>query len=133
MAREGRLLGDTTAAVSVAYAEAGFPEPLPEAGPADHLATELRFLALCCHEEALAWERVDSAAAIAWLERERAFLDDHVLAWAPAYCMSLASRSKESCYEALARFIAEACALDREELAVILQRVHAHPIRAPLT
>ena len=128
VAREGRLLGDTTAAVSIAYAEAGFPEPLPEAGPPDHLATELRFLALCCHEEAQAWRRADAPAAIAWLERERSFLDEHVLSWAPAYCASLATRSTASYYTALARLIAEGCTVDREDLAVLLNVAPRTPL-----
>ena len=127
VARERRLLGETTAAVSIAYAEAGFPEPLPEAGPPDHLATELRFLALCCHEEAQAWKRADSAAAIDWLERERAFLDDHVLSWAPAYCAALAANSTESYFAALARLIAESCTLDREDLSVLLANARRIP------
>jgi len=120
VAREGRLLGDATAAVSAAYAEAGFPEPLPEAGPPDHLATELRFLALCCHEEAAAWGRTDEREALEWLERERAFLDTHLLAWAPAYCAAAAKRAAESYYAALARLVGQACALDREDVTAIL-------------
>lgn len=120
VARESRLLGDATAAVAVAYADAGFPEPLPEAGPPDHLATELRFLALCCYEEAEAWKREDRAAALAWLERESAFLNDHLAAWVPDYCQDLAQRAAEGYYAIVARLIARACALDREDLTGIL-------------
>lgn len=121
VARERKLLGDATAAVSAAYAEAGFPEPLPEAGPPDHLATELRFLALCCYEEAEARRHGDTGAALAWLERERAFLDEHMLTWAPAYCAALATRAAGSYFAALARLVAEACTLDREDVAAILR------------
>jgi TorA maturation chaperone TorD len=121
VARESRLLGDAAAAVAVAYASAGFPEPLPEAGPLDHLATELRFLALCCYEEAEAWQCEDRAAALAWLDRESAFLNDHVGAWAPDYCRQLAQRAAGGYYAIVARLIARACAFDRESLAAILQ------------
>jgi TorA maturation chaperone TorD len=119
--REGRLLGDSTAAVSRAYADAGYPEPLPQAGPPDHLATELRFLALCCHEEALAWKRADHPAARTWLEREKSFLDDHVLAWAPGYCASAAARADPGFYAAASRIVARACALDRDDITAILE------------
>jgi TorA maturation chaperone TorD len=120
VARESRLLGDAAAAVAVAYAGAGFPEPLPEAGPPDHLATELRFLALCCYEEAEAWKREDRAAALAWLDRESTFLNDHLGAWAPDYCQQLAQRARDGYYAIVARLIARACALDREGLTAIL-------------
>ena len=121
VAREGRLLGDAAAAVAVAYASAGFPEPLPEAGPLDHLATELRFLALCCYEEAEAWKREDRTAALAWLDRESAFLNDHLGAWAPDYCQQLAQRAAGSYYAIVARLIARACALDLENLKATLR------------
>lgn len=128
--REGRLLGDATAAVSAVYTDAGLPEPLPEAGPPDHLASELRFLALCCYEEAEAWKRADEATALAWLERERAFLDDHVLAWVPAYCADIAKRAQEAYYVAAARLIAQACALDREDVIEILHDARRAPFAA---
>ena len=121
VARESRLLGDAGAAVAVAYAGAGFPEPLPEAGPPDHLATELRFLALCCYEEAEAWNRGDRDAALVWLDRESAFLNDHLGAWAPDYCQQLAQRAAGSYYAIVARLIARACALDRESLTATLR------------
>lgn len=113
VAREHRLLGDAAAAVAVAYADAGFPEPFPEAGPSDHLATELRFLSLCCYEEAEAWKRADRVAALAWLERESAFLNDHVAAWAPEYCLELANRADDAYYAIVARLIARVCMRER--------------------
>lgn len=121
VARESRLLGDAGAAVAVAYAAAGYPEPLPEAGPPDHLAAELRFLALCCYEETEAWKRADRAAALAWLDRESAFLHDHLGAWAPDYCQILAQRADGSFYAIVARLIARACALDLEALTATLR------------
>ena len=129
--REHRLLGDAAAAVAVAYADAGFPDPLPEAGPPDHLATELRFLALCCYEEAEAWKRADDAVALAWLERVCAFLNDHVAAWVPAYCVELAKRAHGGLYAVVARLIARACMLDLEDATAILRDANrsAHAVR----
>lgn len=121
VAREGRLLGNAATAVAIAYADAGFPEPLPEAGPPDHLATELRFVALCCYEEAEAWKLGDRAAALAWLERECAFLNDHVGAWAPDYCLKLAKRACDGYYAIVARLIARACTRDRDDVIAILR------------
>jgi TorA maturation chaperone TorD len=127
VARESRLLGDAAAAVAVAYADAGFPEPLTDAGPPDHLATELRFLALCAYEEAEAWKRGDRAAALAWLDRESAFLNNHLGAWVPDYCRQLAQRAAESYYAIVARLIARACAMDREDLTAILRYANRSP------
>jgi TorA maturation chaperone TorD len=119
--REDKLPGEATIAVSAAYAEAGFEPPVPEAGPADHLGAELRFLALLCHRELEAWRVGDLASAAAWVERERAFLDDHVLQWVPQHCERLLALAEAPYHRAMFTLIARACLIDRddvEELAV---------------
>ncbi len=118
---EDKLPGEATIAVSAAYSEAGFKPPVPEAGPADHLGAELRFLALLCHREFEAWQVGERAAAAAWVERERAFLDDHVLQWVPQHCERLLALAEAPYHRAMFTLIARACLIDRddvEELAV---------------
>ena len=119
--REDKLPGESTVAVSAAYAEAGFEPLVPEAGPADHLGAELRFLALLCQCELAAWRGGERAAAAAWVERERAFLDDHVLQWVPQHCERLLALAEAPYHRAMLTLIARACLVDRddvEELAV---------------
>ena len=119
--REDKLPGESTVAVSAAYAEAGFEPLVPEAGPADHLGAELRFLALLCQCELAAWRGGERAAAAAWVERERAFLDDHVLQWVPQHCERLLALAEAPYHRAMFTLIARACLIDRddvEELAV---------------
>lgn len=119
--REGRALGESAAAVAQFYAEAGYPQPCPEAGPMDHLATELRFLAFACYSEARAWRNKEQTAAREWLEREQRFLDEHVLAWAPHHCAAIAARTKDPFYAALAKLIARSCMADGREVRQTLR------------
>ena len=114
--REDKLPGESTIAVSAAYAEAGIEPPAPEAGPADHLGAELRFLALLCHRENEAWEAADRAAACEWIERERAFLDDHVLQWVPEHCQRLVGLAESAYHRAMFTLIARACVIDRDDV-----------------
>ena len=115
--REDKLPGESTIAVTAAYADAGIEPPVPEAGPADHLGTELRFLALLCHRESEAWQTADRAAAAAWIERERAFLDDHVLQWVPEHCQCLVALAESFYHRAMFSLIARACVIDRDDVA----------------
>ena len=108
--------GESTIAVSAAYAEAGVEQPAPEAGPADHLGAELRFLALLCHRESEAWKAADRVAACAWIERERAFLDDHVLQWVPEHCQRLVGLAESAYHRAMFALIARACVIDRDDV-----------------
>lgn len=115
--REDKLPGESTIAVSAAYAEAGFDPPVPEAGPADHLGAELRFLALLCHREREAWQTGERAAAAAWVERQRAFLDDHVLQWVPQHCQQVLEFAETPYHRAMFTLIARACLVDRDDVA----------------
>jgi putative dimethyl sulfoxide reductase chaperone len=118
--REDKLPGESTIAVSAAYAEAGFDPPVPEAGPADHLGAELRFLSLACYREMEAWQAGDRAAAAGWVERERAFLDEHVLQWVPEHCERLAQIAETPFYRAAVSLIGRACLVDREDVTLLL-------------
>ena len=122
VALESRLMGDTTVAVEAAYREAGFDAPVPEAGPPDHLGAELRFLALACHQEMEEWHAGDRARAAAWVERERSFLDEHVLAWVPRHCERLAQEAETMFYRAAAALIGRACLVDREDVALLIEQ-----------
>jgi TorA maturation chaperone TorD len=89
-------------AVATAYSEAGFDDKGPW-GPCDHLAYELRFMASLCNAEAESI-REGSAEETEWArERQVRFLDEHLLAWVPAYCEHISERSEEALYQALAR------------------------------
>ena len=115
--REDKLPGESTIAVTQAYSEAGFEPPVPEAGPADHLGAELRFLALLCHREAEAWGSDEHPDASGWVERERAFLDDHVLLWIPEHCEHLVALAESTYHRAMLTLIARACLIDRDDVA----------------
>ena len=115
--REDKLPGEATIAVSAACAEAGFEPLVPDAGPADHLGTEIRFLALLCLRESEAWQAGERASAAAWVERERTFLDDHVLQWVPQHCDRLIALAETPYHRAMFTLIARACLIDRDDVA----------------
>jgi TorA maturation chaperone TorD len=91
------LSTDATAAVSEFYAAAGLV-PTDQAAPPDHLGVELRFLALLCHEEAVAWQRGADAEAAQLRQQQRDFLDRHLLRWAPAYFDLVQANTKHPFY-----------------------------------
>lgn len=121
--RTGNWGGDTVLAVLAAYAGAEIEPPLPDASPVDHLAAELRFLAIACHRESEAWRADDVRSAIDWVRRERDFIDRHVLRWVPAYCDEAAVLATSLFYKALLTLTPLACKLDREDIDAILESV----------
>ena len=126
--RTGSWGGDVALAVTAAYADADIDPPLPEASPVDHLAAELRFLAIACHRESNAWRADNKQAAMDWVRCERDFLDQHVLRWVPEYCQKAADMAETPFYRSLLALTPRACALDREDIDAILDSVPSFAI-----
>lgn len=106
--REDRLIGESTVAVIEAYAAAGFADIDPAAGPQDHLAVELKFIALLALREAEAWRSGDTDAARWRRGQQRDFLQGHLAAWAPRWVEAVAGQAREPLFAALAGLLSPA-------------------------
>ncbi|MEO5365817.1 MAG: molecular chaperone TorD family protein [Magnetococcus sp. WYHC-3] len=116
--RGGRFMDDTTVAVRQFIADAGFSNLCPEAGPQDHMGTELRFLALVSFRESQARDAglTGEAARMAAMQME--FLDRHLLAWLPEYARRVLPACDEPLYAAAIRLTLSFAQETREELAM---------------
>jgi TorA maturation chaperone TorD len=120
--REKRLIGETTVAVIETYAQAGFADIAPEAGPQDHIGVELRFLALLALREAEAWRTDDAHAAGERRATQRAFIEQHLGAWVPYWADAVARQTTEPLFAALARLLAVGLTATRRELDELTAR-----------
>ncbi len=99
------LMGPSTLEVLKRYEEAGFRlSPALKELP-DHVTTELLFMACLALEEAEAWRRGDAEAAATVLQRERAFLTDHLVRWIPRFSEQILVSTAEPFYQLLARLL----------------------------
>lgn len=120
--RTGGEAGEIASDVAQAYGEAGFADIDVEAGPPDHLAVELKFMALLAFKESEALANNDYQAAIGFIRHQRDFVDRHLLGWVPRWTDALAQETRERLYWALARMIVALPAytvealIDEEEL-----------------
>jgi len=103
--REGLEPGGVLAQVNQSYADAGFANIDLSAGPQDHLGVELKFMAILALREAEAWQQDDATTASMRIDQQQAFLDQHLLTWVPRWADTLAQRTQERLYWALARLI----------------------------
>lgn len=100
--REDRLIGESTVQVIEAYAKAGFSDIDLEAGPQDHVAVELKFIALLALREAEAWQADDKTSAHRRLIQQRDFLNQHLAAWAPRWADAIIEQARAPLFAALA-------------------------------
>jgi TorA maturation chaperone TorD len=113
--------GDAIPSMVDAYRAAGFDRIDVPAVPQDHVAVELRFMALLAAQETAARDRGDSERVRALLAHQQRFLDDHLLSWVPAWCGRIATESREPFFAAVAHVTAESLALDREYIDDLLR------------
>lgn len=114
--REERLIGETTLAVVEAYISAGFAEIAPEVGPQDHIAAELRFLALLALRESEAWRGGDTEGAKKRLAQQRDFLIRHLSTWAPRWADKVEEEARLPLFSALAGLTKAGLEQARQEL-----------------
>lgn len=119
--REGTLVGTSAEAVTAEYRDAGFDQVAPDATPHDHLGAELRFMALLCYREMEAWRDAKSADAAGWLQRQRRFLDRHLLRWVPDYCRMLGECTTRDFYRGVSELSVAALARDQEHIVHVLR------------
>jgi len=97
--------GEVAQSVMREYAAAGFADIDLDAGPQDHLAVELKFMALLAMKEAEALRRGELADAETRVGQQRSFLHRHLLGWVPRWEEALAQQTSEPVYWALAGLI----------------------------
>jgi anaerobic sulfite reductase subunit A len=84
--RDGKLMGSSLLKAKQAYRKAGIVKSPEYPELDDHIAFELKFMHYLCEEELSAESRERLKEC---LNLQKAFLDDHILRWVPAFCDGL--------------------------------------------
>lgn len=99
--REGRTMGETTLGVRRCLVEEGLT-PNSQRLP-DHVAIELALMAHFATREALAWEAGEEDEALALLQRQGAFLSEHLGTWFSQFCHRILAGRPVTYYAQLAQ------------------------------
>lgn len=107
--------GEVVQSVTREYAAAGFADIDLDAGPQDHLAVELKFMALLAMKEAEALRHGSLDEAEVRVGQQRRFLHGRLLGWVPRWIDGLANQTQEPVYWALTGLISAGLAQAAEE------------------
>lgn len=88
--------------------------------PEDHIAIELEFMARLCQKSVEALEAGDRAACVAHLGKQRAFLIQHLLVWAPAFADDVERAAESDLYRGVARLSKDFLAEEQETIAALI-------------
>lgn len=102
---ERTIMGPSTLEVVRRYEEAGFRLSPAFKEPPDHVMAELLFMACLALEEAETWGQGDVDGATTLLQREKAFLNDHLVRWVPRFAEQILVSTEEPFYQVLARLL----------------------------
>jgi TorA maturation chaperone TorD len=91
----------------------------------DHVSVELELMAFLCGLEMQAWQREIPEDRTEILERQRAFLDDHLGNWCPVFARQVVAASRKNLYAVAAEATHAFLVHDRDLVALLLDRSRA--------
>jgi TorA maturation chaperone TorD len=99
---ERKLMGDSTLDVKSRYRKAGLDTANSFKDAPDHIAAELEFMYYLIFKEVEAFSTAASEVAIDFVQKQKSFLEDHLVAWVPQFTANIIEHAETSFYRNLA-------------------------------
>ena len=99
---ERKMMGNSTLDVRNRYREAGLDTAKTFKDAPDHISAELEFMYYLIFKEIDAFANSDIETAIDFIEKQKSFLEDHLMAWVPEFASSIIENAKNIFYTNLA-------------------------------
>ena len=96
-------MGDSTLDVRNRYREAGLDTSKTFKDAPDHIGAELEFMYYLIFKEIEAFANADIERAIGFVQRQKSFLEDHLMAWVPEFANSITENAENPFYLNLAK------------------------------
>ena len=98
-----KMMGDSTLDVKNRYREAGLNTAKTFKDAPDHISAELEFIYYLIFKEIEAFSNSDTQTAIGFIQKQKSFLEDHLLAWVPEFVASIIECAEKTFYPNLAK------------------------------
>ena len=98
-----KMMGDSTQDVRNRYREAGLDTAKNFKDAPDHVTAELEFMYYLIFKEIEAFANSDIETAIDFIQRQKSFLEDHLMAWVPEFTDCIIENAENPFYLNLAR------------------------------
>ena len=84
--------------------------------PEDHIAIELEFMSYLCQKTIDSIKNSDSETTLAYLNKQKDFLEKHLMVWVPAFCIDLEQATKSDFYQGIAKLTKNFMEVEEENL-----------------
>jgi TorA maturation chaperone TorD len=89
--------------------------------PEDHVAVEFEFMAYLCRKTLETMDRGDQAATLECLEKQKAFLEEHLRVWLPRFTGDLERAAKSNLYRGMAKLTREHLDAEHETIDALIE------------
>jgi len=121
---EGRLfMQEARDEVLKVFREEGLDRADDFTEPEDHVSLEFEFMAFLCHKTLDALQKCDDEDALGYLEKQKVFLDNHILNWVPTFCKDVERFAQTDFYKAAAKITHGYLRLEGAILDELLQEI----------
>lgn len=135
---ERKVMGESTLDVINRYREAGLETAKNFKDAPDHITAELEFMYYLIFKELEGFSDSDTARAVGFVQKQKYFLEDHLMAWVPEFADSIRKYGENRFYpylaEATESFLKEShqvvCSVLDSWLPAQLRSVDINPLRA---
>ena len=100
---ERKMMGGSTLDVRSRYREAGLDTAKNFKDAPDHITAELELMYYLIFKEIEAFADSDIERAIDFIQKQKSFLEDHLLAWVPAFAENITENAENPFYPNLAK------------------------------
>jgi TorA maturation chaperone TorD len=100
---ERKIMGDSTLDVKNRYRQAGLHTAGNFKDAPDHITAELEFMYYLIFREIEAFANSDTETAIGFIQKQKSFLEDHLMAWVPEFANSIIENAENAFYPNLAK------------------------------
>jgi anaerobic sulfite reductase subunit A len=113
--------------VKLEYSQQGLGRSEKFNEPEDHLAIELEFMSILCQKTIKALRIDDREQGIAYLQKQKEFLEQHLLVWCPRFCNDLVLASESDFYRGIAILTKSYLDTEQETLSMLIEHVQGLP------
>ena len=100
---ERKMMGDSTLDVRNRYREAGLDTAQNFKDAPDHISAELEFMYYLIFKEIEAFANSDMETTIDFIQKQKFFLEDHLMAWVPEFAGNIVEHAETLFYQNLAK------------------------------
>ena len=100
---ERKMMGDSTLDVKKKYREAGLDTAINFKDAPDHITAELEFMHYLIFKEIEAFADSDMETTIGFIQKQKFFLEDHLMAWVPEFASNIVEHAETPFYQNLAK------------------------------